>query len=561
MNAAGSSPFGLHPDSVDRVGVDGAADASSADRSDPRAHNLGYWLSDACEEFPDRVALIDLSPPTPREVTYAELDARMDRVAALLAEAGIGVGDRVALGVGNRFEFIEIMFGAMRRGAVPVPLNFKLSAAALAHVVADAGCRAAFVETELTPRAAAVVERLGIERRWTVALARGTSETAANNDDIPDGWLDYERALAGAGSGFEAPRLAADHPAFQPYTSGSTGKPKGVALSHEGQLWWVRCLRTYWPADPGDRALVAVPLYHKNAMAGAVKPLLQAGGSVVLLPGFAPEPFLRALSEYRCSQVGAVPAVFAITLGHEELIRALDFSALRKVTLGSAPVQPELMDAVERAFGVQVTESYGLTEGGPVMLGPPLDGRPVPRGSCGAAWPEGEIRLMRDGVEDPEYGELWVRNPGVTSGYHNLPDVNATRIRDGWLATGDLFYRDGEGFYYFRGRTDDMFNSGGENIYPKEVEDLLLSHPDVLEAAVVPVPHAVKGAVPAALVRLASGSAATAQSLKRYTLERGPAYAHPRRIVLAEEIPLTGVGKVDRTAILDALAGTEGEAG
>lgn len=240
-----------------------------------------------------------------------------------------------------------------------------------------------------------------------------------------------------------------------------------------------------------------------------------------------------------------------------DLIAELDFSALRKVTLGSAPVQPELMYAVERAFDVEVSESYGLTEGGPVMIGPAPGGRRAPKGSCGAAWPEGEIKLVRDGSEDPEYGELWVRNPGVTTGYHNLPEVNAARIRDGWLATGDLFFRDGDGFYYFRGRTDDMFNSGGENIYPKEVEDLLLSHPDVLDAVVVPVPHALKGAVPAAAVRLGSEASVTAESLKRYTLERGPAYAHPRRIVLLEEIPLTGVGKVDRAAIFDALGHAE----
>ena len=288
-------------------------------------------------------------------------------------------------------------------------------------------------------------------------------------------------------------------------------------------------------------------------MAGAVKPLLQAGGSVVILPGFEPETFLRALSEHRCTQVGAVPAVFTILLDHMELIRELDFSALRKVTLGSAPVQPELMDAVERAFGVQVGESYGLTEGGPVMLGPPLDGRPVPRGSCGAPWPEGEVRLVRDGVDDPSCGELWVRNPGVTTGYHNLPDVNAARIRDGWLATGDLFHRDGDGFFHFRGRTDDMFNSGGENIYPKEVEDLLLSHPDVLDAAVVPVAHDVKGHVPAAMVALASGSAVTEDELKAFTLERGPAYAHPRRVVIVDALPLTGVGKVDRVEVRDVV--------
>lgn len=527
---------------------EGTASAPSGG-PDPRNSNLGYWLSDACAEFPDRIALIDLSRPTPREVSYAELDERMDRVANLLSDAGIGIGDRFALSVGNRFEFVEIMFGAMRCGAVPVPLNFKLSAESLEHIVVDAGCKAAFVETAVTERSAAVIEQLGIEKRWEVGGPGAESARAST------GWFDYAAALARASADYEPPVLGADHPAFQPYTSGSTGKPKGVVLSHEGQLWWVRCLKKYWPADPGDRALAAVPLYHKNAMAGAVKPLLQAGGSVVILPGFAPESFLRTLSEYRCTQVGAVPAVFTILLDHMDLIRELDFSALRKVTLGSAPVQPELMDSVERAFGVDVGESYGLTEGGPVMLGPPLDGRPVPRGSCGAAWPEGEIKLVHDGVEDPEYGELWVRNPGVATGYHNLPEVNAARIRDGWLATGDLFMRDDDGFYHFRGRTDDMFNSGGENIYPKEVEDLLLSHPDVLDAAVVPVPHVVKGAVPAAMVMVASGSGMTAEALKVYTLEHGPAYAHPRRIVLVDEMPLTGVGKVDRASVLNGLTG------
>ncbi len=526
--------------------------AGPAGGPDPREFNLGYWLSDARAEFPNRVALIDLSRPTPLEVTYSELDERMDRVANLLSDNGIGIGDRFALSVGNRFEFVEIMFGAMRCGAVPVPLNFKLSAESLAHIVADADCQAAFVETAATERSAAVIERLGIERRWEVGgPGAGTGRAST-------GWFDYAAALARASVDYEPPLLGADHPAFQPYTSGSTGKPKGVVLSHEGQLWWVRCLKKHWPAGPGDRALAAVPLYHKNAMAGAVKPLLQAGGSVVILPGFEPVAFLQALSVYQCTQVGAVPAVFTILLDHMNLIRKLDFSALRKVVLGSAPVQPELMDAVEQAFGVEVGESYGLTEGGPVMLGPPLDGRPVPRGSCGAAWPEGEIKLVRDGVEDPRYGELWVRNPGVTTGYHNLPDVNADRIRDGWLATGDLFLRDDDGFYHFRGRTDDMFNSGGENIYPKEVEDLLLSHPDVLDAAVLPVPHAVKGSVPAAMVKLASGSALTAEGLKMYTLEKGPAYAHPRRIVLVDEMPLTGVGKVDRAGVLEVLRGVAG---
>lgn len=531
--------------------------------------NLGYWCRRACKRFSDHVALIDLSPDAPRHVTYRELDQRMDQVASLLKSAGVKAGDRVALGVGNRFEFVELMFGIMRRGAVPVPLNYKLSVESLQHVVSDSVCRAAFVEPAVAPRAAQVVEDAGIGIRWRVGdstATRGPERKGAVDDraDVPhrvdpeeivDGtdWRDYEVELSQAPAGFEPPSLPPGAVAFLPYTSGSTGKPKGVVLPHKGQVWWVRCLEKYWPADPSERALVAVPLYHKNAMAGAVKPLLQAGGSVVILPGFSPRPFLRALSDYGCTRVSAVPAVFAMVLRHRDLIVQLDFSALRTVTLGSAPVQPELVHAVSDAFGVDVGESYGLTEGGPVMLGPPPDGAPVPVGSCGAAWPEGEVKLVRDGVEHAGDGELWVRNPGVAAGYRNLPELTAARIKDGWLATGDLFRRDQDGFFYFRGRADDMFNSGGENIYPKEVEDLLLSHPDVLDAAVVPLSHPVKGHVPAAVVVAAPHSGATPEALKRHALVHGPAYAHPRRVVLADAVPLTGAGKPDRRRIVELL--------
>lgn len=507
-----------------------------------RDDNLGYWCRRACQRFPDRVALIDLSQGAPRRVAYREIDQRMDRVASLLESSGVKAGERVALGVGNRFEFVEIMFGVMRCGAVPVPLNYKLSVESLRHVVSDSGCRVAFVEPGVASRAAQVVEDAGIDLRWRVG-AGGT------------GWRDYEVELSEAPARFRPPSLPSEAVAFLPYTSGSTGKPKGVVLPHRGQVWWVRCLERHWPADPSERALVAVPLYHKNAMAGAVKPLLQAGGSVVILPGFEPESFLRALSGHRCTRVSAVPAVFAMALKHKDLIARLDFSALRTVTLGSAPVQPELVHAVSEAFGVDVGESYGLTEGGPVMLGPPPDGTPVPVGSCGAAWPEGEVKLVRDGVEQVSEGELWVRNPGVAAGYRNLPDLTAERISDGWLATGDLFRRDPDGFFYFRGRADDMFNSGGENIYPKEVEDLLLSHPDVLDAVVLPVPHAVKGHVPAAVVVAAPNSGATPEALKRHALARGPAYAHPRRVVLVNAVPLTGAGKPDRRRIAEMLDG------
>ena len=165
-------------------------------------------------------------------------------------------------------------------------------------------------------------------------------------------------------------------------------------------------------------------------------------------------------------------------------------------------------------------------------------------------WPEGEVKLVTaEGDEFPTHGELWVRNPGVTPGYYRLPEVNSERLKDGWLKTGDVFERDADGFFYFKGRTDDMFNSGGENIYPLEVENMLLRHPAVAEASVVAVPHAVKGEVPVALVVKAKGRDVGEDELKQFCLANGPAYAHPRRIDFVAELPLNGPGKIDRKVV------------
>ena len=505
---------------------------------DPRTmNNLGYFSHEAALQYPDQVAIIDLSHEPVREVAYSELDERMNRVANLLAARRLEPGDRLAMCIGNRFEFVEIMYGMMRAGIVPVPFNVKLGREVVEYILKDSGCRGAIVEPNVNKFMADVVDALNLPIRYSFAPASG-------------GWLDYESSLAAMATDFEPPDLEDDALSFLPYTSGSTGKPKGVALTHEGQLWWVRAVQRYWPSPPGTRVLAAMPLYHKNAMAGAVKPMLHAGGSVVLLPDFKPERYIRALSEFECDRAGGVPAAFSMMLRHRELIRSLDFPRLESLVIGSAPVTKELADQICDAFGVTVGESYGLTEGGPVMIGPPLDGRAVPHGSCGVAWPEGEVKLVdSDGQESDSDGELWVRNPGVTPSYFNRPEANAERLQDGWLRTGDLFRRDDQGFFYFQGRTDDMFNSGGENIYPKEVENLLLSHPAVVDACVVPVAHAIKGSVPVALVMTSGEADVTEDDLKMYCLENGPAYAHPRLIVFADCIPLNGAGKNDRNVV------------
>ena len=300
--------------------------------------------------------------------------------------------------------------------------------------------------------------------------------------------------------------------------------------------------------------MIALPLFHKNALRGTVKPMLYAGGSFVLMPHYEPRAYLKALAKYRCTFSRGVAAVFTMFLQHRDYLRSLDLSALRSMTIGSAVVTPELMDAVERALPhVKVSESYGLTEGGS-PLRPPIDGRPVPRGSPGVPAPEIELRLVDADGNAAEEGELLIRCPYVCLGYYNEPETTRAKLTDGWLHTGDIFSKDRQGFFYFRSRVDDMFSCSGENVYPKEVENLLFAHPDVVNAVVAAVPHPVKGLVPAAMVMLRAGARTSADDLKVYCLNKGPAYAHPRLVEVVDTLPLNGAGKIDRGVAQAKLA-------
>jgi long-chain acyl-CoA synthetase len=498
--------------------------------------NLGYFFADSVERHPDRVAIIDLHDGKERQVTYAQLDERADRVGGLVRRLGVAPGERVGMVVGNRVEFLEIFFGAMRAGAIPVAINTRLARDTLKFILEDAECKAAFVDAGAHPDATAV--SASIQKRILVGS-------------------EYEKERDSSERLKEPPELPENAQAFQPYTSGSTGLPKGAIMTHAGMLWYVKYNQRYWPTTPEERGLIALPLFHKNAMRGTVKPMLHAGASFVLMPGYEPRSYLEALAKYRCTYSRGVAAVFTMFLQHRDMIDKLDLSALKGLTIGSAVVTKELMDEVERVLpGITVGESYGLTEGGSPFR-PPVDGRPVPRGSPGVQAPEYQVRMVGpDGKDRDDEGEVWLKSPYNCLGYHKRPEVTREKLVDGWLRTGDVFRKDKDGFFFFKTRVDDMFSCGGENIYPKEVEDLLFRHPAVANAVVAPVPHAVKGWVPAALVVLKRGASADAGELKTYCLENGPKYAHPRfvRIIDEKEMPLNGAGKIDRNLARERLA-------
>lgn len=485
---------------------------------EPRGYpgNLGLLFAEHAQS--DRSAIIDLrDPKRPRPVSFRELDAGCNAIARGLAKAGLKPGDRIGILSRNRAEFVMTLLGAMRAGVVPVPVNIKLAADAVAYILNDAGARLVFAES-------------------------GTKRLVPAGLRVVDYEIDFERFLdPGSFKAFE-PML--DSVAIQPYTSGSTGRPKGVLLTHYGQNWSRRILAHTRGTTEKDVILIAAPLYHKNAL-NAIKQGLTAGASLPLLPQFDIERYIEAIGHYRCTVISGVPTMMAMVLTHKDRLAKTDTTSVRTIMMGSAPSSSQLLKELKAHFpNAEPLVVYGVTEGGPVPLGPHPEGKPRPAGSLGVPYPGTEAKLV--GGPNPDEGELVLRNPGVLLGYHNLPAETAKQLRDGWYYSGDICRRDRDGFYYFVGRTDDMFVSGGENIFPGEVEALLARHPAVHQALVLPFDHELKGQVPYAFVVPHAGVMVTEEELKRFALANGPAYQHPRRVFFLKELPLAGTNKVDR---------------
>lgn len=493
---------------------------------EPRGYagNLGLLFAEHAHAL--RPAIIDLrDPQRPREVSFRELDAACNALARGLAAAGLKPGDRIGILALNRVEFVITLLGAMRCGVIPVPINAKLAADTVAYILKDAGAKMAFAENalrRLCPPESKVIE-FGAE---------------------------FERFLDPGP--FRAFEPAPEAVAIQPYTSGSTGRPKGVLLTHFGQNWSRRILAHTRGTTERDVILVAAPLYHKNAL-NAIKQGLTAGATLPLLPQFSVERYIDAIGRYRCTVISGVPTMMSMVLARRELLAHSDVSSVRTIMMGSAPSSPQLLRELKAHFpNAEPLVVYGVTEGGPVPLGPHPDGRPRPAGSIGVPYAGTAAKLV--GGAHPDEGELAVKNPGVLLAYHNLPEESAQRIRDGWYHTGDICRRDAEGFYYFVGRTDDMFVSGGENIFPIEVESLLERHPAVHQAYVMPFDHELKGQVPYAFVVLRQGAAASEDELKQFALANGPAYQHPRRVFFLEQLPLAGTNKIDQHMLRKRVA-------
>jgi acyl-CoA synthetase (AMP-forming)/AMP-acid ligase II len=275
------------------------------------------------------------------------------------------------------------------------------------------------------------------------------------------------------------------------------------------------------------------------------------GDTVVLLPQFTTKSYIEAAAKHRVAFLTSVPTMIAMMLREKELLSKVDLSAVEAVRMGSAPITQSLVDQVRAVFPkAEIGNGYGTTEAGPVVFGPHPDGLPTPFVSTGYPHPAVQLRLVRDGKEVTDEGELQMKCGALMTHYHKLPAKTAdVMTKDGYYRTSDVFRRDADGFFYFVGRVDDMFVCGGENIYPGEVEKMLERHPGISQAAVLPVPDELKGHKPVAFVVKAAGAALDEQAVKTYALANAPPYQHPRRVFFVDEMPLAGTNKIDKRVL------------
>jgi len=508
--------------------------------------NVGLLLAKRAALSPQLEALVEVE--SGRRFSYAALDARCNRTAQALRAAGVQPGDRVALLLLNGVEFVESFFAIAKLGAVVVPLNWRLVADELAFMLKDSGARTLVfgseqraVVTDLHGRGASGTD----VRTWVHVGPAAEAPLFAQS---------YDAVQAAASEAPPPIGARDDEPLYVMYTSGTTGLPKGVVHTHASATWSVITVNATSEVRYRDRYLVALPLFH----VGALNPLtsnVQRGITNVVMRAFDPERTWQTIEAERLTSLLAVPAMlnFMLQAKARERCRRDD---LRWIMSGAAPVPTTLIQAYAD-LGIEIHQVYGLTECcGPACLISPEDAlRKV--GSTGKAFFHTEVRVVDDDDRDVAPGapgEVIVRGRHVMQGYWNRPDATRDALRGGWLRTGDLAVMDEEGFVFIQDRKKDLIITGGENVTPAEVENVLLAHPDVLDVAVIGQPSAKWGESPAAIVVRGDAKLDEAAVLE-WCRDRIARYKQPRRVEFVDEIPRNPSGKILKRVLRERFPG------
>lgn len=538
--AADDTTFTPDPDAV-----------ASLTSSRPAGHGAtrAYdWIDHHAKNRPDKEAVRDLA--TARSFTYTDLDRRIDAMAAYLTSLGVGRGDRIGVLAHNGVEYFDVQFACARTGSICVLLNWRLTVNELDYIINDSSPKLLVHDVEFAAAATELQQRCSIDHLL----------------EIDGGALDsaYERALA-AHDGSPVGRAALTHDDVITimYTSGTTGLPKGAMITHGMNFW--NCVNLGVPAGVGlDTVhLNVLPLFHTGGLNCYSNPVLHAGGTVVIMKAFDPGETLRLIGDPAAgiTHFFAVPAPYQFMMQHPDFVDT-DLTRLRVAGVGGAPCALTIMEAwTER--GVDLAQGFGMTETSPasIFLDPGDALRKI--GSTGKALMHTEFRIVDDQGNDcapDEVGELWVAGPNITPGYWNKPEATANAFEGRWLKTGDAARVDDEGFVYIVDRWKDMYISGGENVYPAEVENVLYQIPGVTEAAVIGLPSDKWGEVGLAVLAIEAGAEIDRALVVEHCVERLAKFKVPNDIAIVEALPRNATGKVLKRELREQFVGSDAPA-
>ncbi len=520
-------------------------------------------LDGAAARFGDRPATVFFDAV----LTYRTLRALADRFAAGLARLGVRPGDRVSLHLPNSPQFLIAYYGALTAGAIVVPCNPLYVEREIEQQLTDSGAEVAVTLDLIYPRLAAARPRTRVREivvtsinayfppllRWLYPLKARREGQVVRIPRSHD--VHAFQALLDAAPASSAVPVDPDQTAVLLYTGGTTGIPKGAMLSHRNLVCNVYQSRAWFTSlRPGQDVVLAIlPFFHSYGMTAVMNFAVGAGLKTVLLPRFQIDMLLRATAKYRPQVLPGVPTIYTAMISHPEVAH-YDLRSITACISGAAALPVEVQTRFETLTGGRLCEGYGLTEASPVTHANPLRGTRK-TGSIGVPFPDTDARIVDDTGEHTlpvgEIGELVIRGPQVMQGYWHQPEETAQTLRGGWLFTGDLAKMDGDGFFYIVDRKKELIITGGLNVYPREVEEVLYAHPAVLEAAAVGTRDVYKGEVVKAFVVLRAGQHATAEDLIRHCEHRLARYKVPRVVEFRSQLPKSIVGKILRRVLAE----------
>ena len=501
--------------------------------------NIGLLLAKRAQISPDKEAFIEFERD--RRFSYLDANRRSNRLANALLEKGVRPGDRVATLLKNGIEVVDTYYATAKLGAIMVPVNWRLAGPEIDYILADSGSVALIYDSDFDT----VVTELQSGNHPDLSVAHWIRCGNGEGEASP-GIEDYDALIEASRD--EEPPVGAwdDDTLFIMYTSGTTGHPKGAVHSHEGMLWSHLTSMSTSDLRADDRYLLAMPMFHVGAL-NPMSLLVHRGAAGVIMRELDMGAMFRCIEQERVSIFVAVPAMLQFMLASPER-KSRDLSSVRWIAVGAAPVPVSLLEQYEQ-LGMRLFQGYGLTEScGPGTILLPEDAQSRV-GSCGRPQMHTEARIVdEEGRDIPkgseQAGELLLSGRHMMKGYWNLPEATAETLKNGWLHTGDICTWDEEGFITICDRKKDMIISGGENIYPAELENVLAGCPEVLEAAVIGVESERWGETPLAIIVPAPGMSPTPESLQAYCRENLAGYKVPQLYEIVEALPRNPSGKL-----------------